>query len=172
MIHERLLSLPARRPAPLLRPVHLIGYWCSDQEPHWPAPQTFVDATWSSAERERVARHLEAGEVVNQQMGLSWCRFGCGTRAMGSRELSDGYYYWPEGLSHYVRQHAVRLPREFEEHVTGRHRLRHRARRLLYRALERWSGLTPFLSEAWWRSFPSGTQVVSGVIEDEPAGQA
>lgn len=36
---------------------------------------------------------------------------------MGSRELTDGEWVWPEGLSHYVREHGVGLPEQFISHV-------------------------------------------------------
>jgi hypothetical protein len=32
---------------------------------------------------------------------------------MGSSELTDGFWRWPEGLSHYVRHHGIILPEEF-----------------------------------------------------------
>ena len=36
---------------------------------------------------------------------------------MGPSEFSDGVWVWPEGLVHYVLEHAVRLPEEFLRHV-------------------------------------------------------
>jgi len=38
----------------------------------------------------------------------------------GSRDLTDGDYLWPEGLSHYVLAHGVRLPTEFAAHIERR----------------------------------------------------
>jgi hypothetical protein len=35
----------------------------------------------------------------------------------GAGEWTDGVYLWPEGLSHYVREHAVRLPVVIVEHI-------------------------------------------------------
>ena len=35
----------------------------------------------------------------------------------GSLELSDGTFLWPEGLCHYVSEHAVRLPGDFVRHI-------------------------------------------------------
>jgi hypothetical protein len=32
---------------------------------------------------------------------------------IGSQDLTDGHWIWPEGLWHYVQDHAVRLPDEF-----------------------------------------------------------
>jgi len=47
--------------------------------------------------------------------GVSTCRF-CGHQN-GALELSDGVWYWPDGLVHYVTEHDVRLPSEFVEHA-------------------------------------------------------
>jgi hypothetical protein len=93
----------------------LIGYWRSSQEPEWPDPAHFVESAWNQEEREIVACFLEAGRVPWIQMGLSTCRF-CG-RENGCAELTDGTYLWPEGLSHYVREHAVRLPVQVVDHI-------------------------------------------------------
>src|SRR5262249_50221737 len=57
-------------------------------------------------------------------MGYSTCRFFCGkkwrsrgmslsTRLLGSDELTDGEWIWPEGLPHYIEAHYVCLPEEF-----------------------------------------------------------
>ena len=73
----------------------LIGYWKSDDEPGWPDPRDFVDASWSADERREVAGYLSNGTVVVEYRGLSPCRF-CG-RNNGHREFTDGTYQWPEG---------------------------------------------------------------------------
>lgn len=83
----------------------------------WPDPKRFVDPTWSAGERSRVGRHLVRGALLTRYRGLSPCRF-CG-RHNGSAELTDGAYFWPEGLAHYVLAHGVRLPTVFVEHVAG-----------------------------------------------------
>ena len=36
---------------------------------------------------------------------------------MGSRDLTDGIWVWPEGLAHYVDIHSVGLPEEFTKHA-------------------------------------------------------
>ncbi|MBW2667551.1 MAG: hypothetical protein JRE13_14765 [Deltaproteobacteria bacterium] len=36
---------------------------------------------------------------------------------MGSADLGDGVWIWPEGLAHYVARHEIRLPNEFVEHA-------------------------------------------------------
>lgn len=39
---------------------------------------------------------------------------------MGSRDLTDGTFVWPEGLAHYVERHDVKLPDHFLQHVRER----------------------------------------------------
>lgn len=102
------------------RPV-LIGYWKSDDEPDepgWPDPRDFVDASWSADERREVAEYLSNGTVVVKSRGLSPCRF-CG-RDNGHREFTDGTYQWPEGLAHYLWVHEVRLPVVVVTHIKSR----------------------------------------------------
>ena len=73
-----------------------------------------MDSGWDLSERERIAEYLDSGHVVVRYMGWSECRFDC-DQTVGSRELSDSMWVWPEGLSHYVIEHGVRLPNEFME---------------------------------------------------------
>jgi len=65
-----------------------------------------------------VAAYLQRARVPWVQAGFSTCRI-CG-KPNGCAELTDGTYLWPEGLAHYVEDHAVRLPREIVEHVLQR----------------------------------------------------
>ncbi|MEN9646721.1 MAG: hypothetical protein RL238_3390 [Actinomycetota bacterium] len=96
--------------------LRLIGYWRSEfSETPWPNPRDFVDNTWPPATREMVVGHLLRGRTLEQYRGLSNCRF-CDVY-VGSKELTDGVYCWPEGLAHYLTEHAVRLPDEFADHV-------------------------------------------------------
>jgi hypothetical protein len=82
-----------------------------------------VDGTWdegvafrdAALDRDDVADHLERGFAARAYMGLSPCRLCPQTN--GALELTDGTFLWPEGLSHYVRHHAVRLPDTFLQHV-------------------------------------------------------
>ncbi|MEV4556282.1 hypothetical protein AB0K51_04695 [Kitasatospora sp. NPDC049285] len=67
-----------------------------------------------------IADYLDHGQVAASWMGASRCRL-C-SRSNGSRDLTDGYYLWPEGLAHYVLDHGVRLPAEFVDHVEQRAR--------------------------------------------------
>ena len=59
------------------------------------------------------------GAAQSYELGYSHCRFpdcphfrndaegqATGTRGMGCCNLTDGVYVWPEGLHHYVAEHA------------------------------------------------------------------
>jgi hypothetical protein len=103
----------------MIRPRKLIGYWCGDDSPMWPDPSDFVDEEWDATERETVASYLMQGLAVEwAELGFSNCRM-CG-KTNGSAEYTDGTYVWPEGLSHYVRDHAVRLPTEVVDYILRR----------------------------------------------------
>lgn len=97
--------------------VKAIGFWKSEDEPHFPHPKTFQIEDWNLEERARVIKHLKNGETIRYSRGSSWCRFHCGEKNMGSADLTDGYYLYPEGLVHYLEKHQVKLPQEFITHV-------------------------------------------------------
>jgi ankyrin repeat protein len=100
-----------------------VGYWAGPYAPAGlPDPREHVDLDWPLRERVRVAKYLRRGEVVVAYLGFSHCRFDCGLEgmAMGTRDLGDDRYVWPEGLHHYVEVHAVRLPAAFLEHIGPR----------------------------------------------------
>ncbi|WP_258723754.1 hypothetical protein [Cellulomonas sp. NS3] len=61
----------------------------------------------------------------------------CGRRDNDNLELRDGTKIWPEGLVHYVEDHAVRLPDVFTTYVLS--------------TLERYETLAR--DETWWRGF-------------------
>jgi hypothetical protein len=90
-----------------------IGYWHSIYEPMYPDPGHFVDDTWDNEEKEKIAAYLRSGHQMDYAFGgVSWCRFRCGFRDLGSLEFTDGKYLWPEGLVHYIEKHNVKLPQE------------------------------------------------------------
>lgn len=97
--------------------MHLIGYWIESllDDQYFP-PQELV-GDLPTATKERVIAYLDQGSVFEVYRGSSWCRFGCNHQPMGSSELTDGKWVWPEGLSHYVRDHDVMLPDRFVSHV-------------------------------------------------------
>lgn len=100
-----------------------VGFWKDTREPlynlfnKYPDPRELSDPSWYEGKEETIARYLDSGKHVESYLGYSYCRFECGERDMGTADLSDGVYLWPEGLSHYVRVHGVVLPRNFIRHI-------------------------------------------------------
>ncbi|MBP0451611.1 hypothetical protein J5Y04_18965 [Kitasatospora sp. RG8] len=100
---------------PVDRPVRLLDFWVTPENQTLPNPADLVDPGWEESERYWVADYLNHGLVAGSWMGASRCRLcSCSN---GSRDLTDGYYLWPEGLGHYVLDHDVRLPAEFLDHI-------------------------------------------------------
>ena len=90
-----------------------IGWWTDE------APNELVDPDWRPTERESLVQYVQSGVVAAQSYGYSWCRFRCGASDpdMGTQDLTDGTWVWPEGLYHYLRAHSLRLPDEFARHA-------------------------------------------------------
>jgi hypothetical protein len=98
-----------------------VGFWRrfenarsdpEDQRP-WPEQGSPRDS------HNDVIAFLEAGFVESVEFGYAECRLcGQGGATMGCLSLTDGTYVWPEGLAHYLREHSVNLPPEFEKHAT------------------------------------------------------
>lgn len=95
--------------------LHLIGYWSSEPHSEYPDPNDLIDDAWDEEQRWVVAGYLDTGTYLRGALGMSPCRI-CG-QSNGSAEYTDGTLAWPEGLSHYVREHSVRLPPSIEEHI-------------------------------------------------------
>ncbi len=86
--------------------------------PFLPDPQRILDVLGPARYDDGVLRYLERGLVAKSFMGFSVCR--CCARAdgtMGTRDLTDGEWVWPQGLAHYVREHSLPLPAQFIERI-------------------------------------------------------
>ena len=135
---ERLLAA-----APIPR-LHGFGYWRSGSESHLPMP-VVAKPRLDRRTRETVAAYLVTGVEWIAFAGYSFCRVcGRSDETMGSRELSDGVWIWPEGLVHYVTAHHTALPRAFLDHVSSRPRVDTQHVQML-RALGAWVSL-----ECWY----------------------
>jgi hypothetical protein len=106
-----------------------IGFWIRDlRDESYPAPQELVGAL-RRERRGSLVHYLESGAIFEQYFGYAWCRFVCGASTesgaartdsrLGTRDLTDGTWVWPEGLGHYVSEHGVVLPEEFMEHAAS-----------------------------------------------------
>ncbi len=70
------------------------------------------------AEQAQILKYLRGAWGIALYAGYSYCRFRlCMTRPpqMGSCDLTDWEWVWPEGLAHYVEHHSVYLPERFIE---------------------------------------------------------
>ena len=155
-----------------------IGFWRDPgKDDPYHHPMAFVDRNWSRENREEIARFLESGVIANQYRGYSSCRFDCGVpmTEMGSADLSDGTWGWPEGLAHYVREHSVRLPAEFLERAkTGipwftRFCLRARHSNMLTRLGLRFSRPISFDMQFWIKWGDAHADPATGYRETEEA---
>ena len=137
----------------------LIGYWLGPSALGWPDVRDCVDPSWDKRERQTVIAHLRKGTRFRAFLGLSMCRF-CSV-ANGASEQTDGTYYWPEGLAHYLEKHGVRLPQRFVGHVLRGRGVRPQVRR-------RDCGADTALSETWWKgqTWQNGTD--SSSKNDQP----
>lgn len=110
----------------MMRGMKAIGFWTDRSEFTQPIgavdPRTLVDASWDATERARVVAYLKNGVTHETWRGFSYCRFECGrpSHKMGSRDLTDGVYVWPEGYAHYVEDHLVKPPADFITRVLSK----------------------------------------------------
>jgi hypothetical protein len=103
-----------------------IGYWAKSADPAdcsyfdrgliLPWPGHFVDTSWDPKERNLVAAYLDGKPDIERWRGFSACRL-CTGKLNGTTDKGDGVYVWPEGFSHYVREHSVKPPAEFLQRV-------------------------------------------------------
>lgn len=100
-----------------------LGFWKVSDDSGFRHPAEFLDSDGSLEERQKLATYLNAGVAIQWYKGYSYCRFECGIddAEMGCADLSDGVWVWPEGLSHYVSTHGIRLPASFVDHARASH---------------------------------------------------
>jgi hypothetical protein len=97
----------------------MLGYWREPPPAHYlgyPDPAALIDPAWEPERRDRIRHYLQSGKPLAQYAGFSSCRFADCKHPerdrLGTKDLTDGRWIWPEGLWHYVQDHAVRLPDE------------------------------------------------------------
>lgn len=111
----------------------LLGYWADlpewrlafagdNSEPAWPDVRRAVQPGWCQNEREKLLTYLQAGYIFCTYCGYSSCRFKCchTYSLLGTAELTDGEWVWPDGLVHYIDRHSVALPEEFLQSIRAR----------------------------------------------------
>jgi len=101
-----------------------IGYWSDDISP-------LVDKDWNPQEKLAVMAYLQQVEVESQDKkedasvggpvvlrswrGLATCRV-C-DEILGNECHGDDTYNWPQGYLHSIKEHNVKPPQEFIDHV-------------------------------------------------------
>ena len=95
-----------------------LRFW--PEEPETSDPRRYVDGDWDPRERQEVLAYLaacyEAPYLVPD--ARAWCAFGCKhPTPHGAVMVTDGTWWFPETLHHYVEQHAVKPPGEFLSHI-------------------------------------------------------
>jgi hypothetical protein len=99
----------------------LIGYWESnyEEEKLWIHPKHIRDFAYDKQEKEKLVDYLKNGLEYASYLGYSHCRFKDGPDdiKMGTSDLTDGHWIWPEGLYIYIDKYNVELPAEFLAHV-------------------------------------------------------
>ena len=99
--------------------LEVLGHWFNPYAPTTlPRPQALV-TEWQPERRALLLAYLDAGKELVRFPEPSFCRFDCGIEHTGAGDRSDGRWVWPEGLSHYVERHSVRLPEPFVAHAVG-----------------------------------------------------
>jgi hypothetical protein len=85
-----------------------VGFW--GPYDGYPDPRSLVRPGWESENRDRIAAYLSAGHVVGYCMDYAFCRFRDCSERLGTADMTDGEWIWPEKLEHYVLHHSVCLP--------------------------------------------------------------
>jgi hypothetical protein len=113
---------------PVIR-VRALGFWKAPKHDvesllGFPHPRALIAPDWEPQRRESIVAYLRGGRTAEAYMGYSYCRFEDCTHeqrmTLGTRDLTDGEWVWPEGLWHYVADHGVRLPEDFVASAAAR----------------------------------------------------
>ncbi|HYG77599.1 MAG TPA: hypothetical protein VEK08_21515 [Planctomycetota bacterium] len=111
-------------------PLLPVGFWCDTRarkscappdllDLRLPHPGMFIKPGWECERRALILNYLRNGAECCSYLGFAYCREECGVAdsVLGSSELTDGTYVWPQGLAHYVEAHELALPEYFVEHM-------------------------------------------------------
>ena len=96
----------------------IVGHWNIPDQDIYIDPQTLMNkVSWEEHEKNLILSYLENGYVFEAYCGCSYDRINPSTpdEIMGSTVLTDGYWAWPFGLAHYVRNYNIDLPHAFLE---------------------------------------------------------
>jgi hypothetical protein len=91
-----------------------VGLWGKgENSSDLPRPQSLVRAGWQAHDLDRIVAYLRNGHVFGAWCGLAQCRFSDCGQLLGSCDLTDGEWIWPQKPEHYLLEHEVCLPDSF-----------------------------------------------------------
>ena len=99
--------------------LNAIGFWRSNTNfVSLPHPKEVI-TQWDPDHKIKVLRYLVSGKILREYMGFSYCRFrnGLPPQQMGSRDLTDGHWVWPDGLLVYLDRYNIDLPNQFLKYI-------------------------------------------------------
>lgn len=99
-----------------VKPLIEIGLWNSEEVDHYIHPGELMVPDYYE-DKEKLVAYLDSGEVFQSRLDETDCLLGCGESELGTTDLTDGVWLWPQALSHYVDKHDVALPEKFLSHV-------------------------------------------------------
>lgn len=100
---------------------HWFGYWrVNDKETHLPLLADFVDPTWQPEDKMSLIAYLKGAPLALVTSGHFLKCSLCSRELQRGAHRSDGTWLWPDSLAHYVEEHGVRLPLNFERQIRDR----------------------------------------------------
>lgn len=97
------------------------GFWRSSAHDHDDLPplQAATDVAWNPKDKELLILYLLHSPTVLSSMSASPCLL-CTDDIPILCYHSDGQWFWPDSLAHYVRCHNVALPDRFAQAIRER----------------------------------------------------
>ncbi len=95
-----------------------LGYWSTYDNKALPNPETFIGEDWDQAERSACIEHIKSGRMTAEYAGFSGCRI-C-KELLGTKDLTDGLFVFPEKFEHYIEAHDLKPPKVFVDYVMNR----------------------------------------------------
>jgi len=98
----------------------VIGYWPDIFEER--GIPDYLIKKYDKDIKGKIVNYLNSGVLLFSEFGHSFCRINCGIpdNLMGSGDLTDGVWSWPEGLAHYVEAHDILLPDDFLDSIKSK----------------------------------------------------
>ena len=100
-------------------PFRWFGYWSGRSTPkgQLPSLSAWIDPSWTADDKAKIVLYLrDATCILAGAGGMMKCPL-CDERYPKMAVMSDGEYFWPISLAHFVESHSVRLPDTILAHI-------------------------------------------------------